>query len=379
MIQHKYTLSSVSLTLLLFYIFLLPSLVIQENTCTLSYLVMPFKNGVRKRRMYRGPKTERKLAFKLDHQLHLQETKQQRPFTETCLGRLPGEIRNKIYEHLLILPPSQPTRHLRVPLDTTTDSDISSAKEDTVTTDSKAASAELPPLALGQKSRSAKVSYVAILQTCRQINREAYHIFYANNTFHFTSAPDLTNFLIGVGPLRRAELTSLHLEGLVVDQPFWTKEDLDCYCLEYNISSDERKQREAERHQALHPEISKLTELLDDCKNLSRLRLEMRACELFGYFLFVSSGLRTRELVVYLVDGSRWVARWPCTDEHPVTGWKTMAEYDRLIDRMMEKWNAYRECFPLEETEALFPVVVDIVRGTEEALGEGYQSWVAIP
>lgn len=334
---------------------------------------MTSKNGLRKRRLYRRQKTERKLAFKLDHQLCLQETKQQRPFPETCLGRLPGEVRNMIYEHLLIFPPSQPTRYLRIPLDAGTHSDISPARGATVTTNSEAASAEPSALALGQQSRSAKASYVAILQTCRQINREAYHIFYANNAFHFTNAPDLIDFLIGIGPLRRAELTTLHLEGLVVDQPLWTKEELD------RLDSNERKQREAERHEAIHPDQNKLARLLDGCRNLSRLRLEVRDRERFEYFLFFTSSLWTEEQVVYLVDGSRWIIRLPSTDDThrkftPRTTEEIMAESHRVI----VQWNAYVTCFPFQDTEGLFPVVVDIVRGTEEALGEGYQSWVEV-
>ena len=330
------------------------------------------KNGVRKRRLYRHRKTERKLASKLDHQLHLQETKQQRPFPETCLGRLPGEVRNLIYEHLLIFPPSQPTRYLRVPPDTDTQSGISPARGVTVTMNSEAASVNLPTLALGQQSRSAKVSYVAILQTCRQVNREAYHIFYANNAFHFTSAPDLINFLIGIGPLRRAELTTLYLEGLVVDQPLCTKEELDC------LDPNERKQCEAVRHEAIHPDQN-LATLLDGCRNLSRLRLEMRDRERFDYFLFLTYTLWTGKQVVYLVDGSRWVVRLPSTDDKhraptPMMTEEITAESELLV----AQWSAYVESFPFQDTEGLFPVMVDIVRGTEEALGEGYQSWVAL-
>ena len=334
---------------------------------------MPNKNGVRKRRLYRCRKTERKLAFKLGHQLHPPEITQPRPFPDTYLGRLPGEVRNMIYERLLIFPPSQPTRYLRVPLDTNTHSDISPARGATMTTNSEAASAEVPTLAPRQQPRSAKVSYVAILQTCRQINREAYHIFYANNAFHFTSAPDLIKFLIGIGPLRRAELTTLHLEGLVVDQPLWTKEELD------SLNSDERKQCEAERHQAIHPDQNKLARLLDGCRSLSRLRLEMRDSERFEYFLFLNSTLWTGKQVVYLVDGSHWVVRLPPRDDKhrafiPKTPNEVIAESDRVVDQ----WNTYVECFPFQDPEGLFPVAVDIVRGTEEALGEGYQSWVAV-
>lgn len=140
--------------------------------------------------MYRGPETEQKLAFVLARQLH---------FPETTLGRLSGEIRNMIYEHLLVASSLQSTRYVRVPLIAVTNLDITSAKAAAVTTDSEAASEGSPRLASVQYPRSAKVSYLAVLQICRQINREAYHVFYAKNSFHFTNAPDLFAFLIGIG------------------------------------------------------------------------------------------------------------------------------------------------------------------------------------
>lgn len=338
---------------------------------------MPPKKRAIKRRMYCGPETERRLAFMLAHELHLQDTRHQRPFPETGFGRLPGEIREMIYEHLLVAPPSQPTRYLRVPLITAANADMTSAKGATVTADSKAVSAESSQLAPVQHPRSAKVSYLAVLQTCRQINREAYHIFYAKNAFHFTNAPDLIAFLTGIGHVRRAELTSLHLEGLVVDQPLWIKDILESYCLENNISSVERKEREADRWRGIHPDIYEVTKLLDDCQKLSRLLLEMRTCERFDYFLYLRYWLGRGRPVVYLVDGSHWVVRWPCTEEDGGAAGKDGDEELVLSQEAAEKWHGYTACYPTQDGEGLFKVVVDIIRGPEEALGKGYQSWVA--
>lgn len=138
-----------------------------------------------KRCIHRGPEMEQKLPSVLAHQFHLQDTEQQRPFPETPLGRLPGEIREMIYEHLLVAPSLQQMRYLRVPLIAATNSDMMPAKGANVTADSKAASAEPPQLAPAPYSRSAKVSCLAILQTCRQMNREAYHIFYAKKFLPF--------------------------------------------------------------------------------------------------------------------------------------------------------------------------------------------------
>ncbi|CAD6579973.1 MAG: hypothetical protein ASARMPREDX12_009423 [Alectoria sarmentosa] len=321
---------------------------------------------------------ERKLASMLAHQFHLQDTEQQRPFPETPLGKLPGEIREMIYEHLLVAPPPQQMRYLRVPLMAATNSDIMPAKGANVTADSKAASADPPQLAPAPYSRFAKVSCLAILQTCHQINREAYHIFYAKNSFHFTNVPDLLAFLIGIGKGRRAELTSLHLEGLVVDQPFWIKEVLDSYCLEHNIGSVEREEREAEHCLALHADICQVSELLDDCKNLSRLHFEMRTCERLHYFLFLIFDLGRGRSVVYLVDGSRWVVRWPYTEENEGALWKKGYKGIAWHDEIVEKWEAYTACYPIQDLDGIFSVMVDIIRGPEEGLEGGHQSWVAV-
>lgn len=174
--------------------------------------------------------------------------------------------------------------------------------------------------------------------------------------------------------MRRAELTSLHLEGLVVDQALWTKEGPDSYCLENNIGSVEREELEADHYLAIHPDFMyEVTKLLNGSKNLSRLLLEMRPCKRFDYFLFLKYNFERGRRVVYLVDGFRWVVRWPCTyeDKGGASGVEVAS------DESMEKWTAYTACYPTQETEGLFKVVVDIIRGPEEKLGEGYQSCLA--
>lgn len=321
---------------------------------------MPPRRPELKRRKYVGPETERKITLMLAHQSHLQETQQQRPFSETSLGRLPGEIRDMIYEHILVALPSQQKRYLRVP--------------DAAVVDPKAAEARKSPAAPLHKSKPGNASYVAILATCRQIHREAYHVFYAKNAFHFTDAPVLIAFLKGIGQIRRAELTCLHLEGLVVDQAQWNRELLDIYCLDNNVDSVERQKLEAERCLDIHPDISPARELLNDCQNLSRLILEMRTCERFDYFSFLKTSLRRRRPVVYIVDNTRWVVRWPCTEENEDITWN---EEVTRIEETVERWFAHASAHPVEETGGLQRVVVDIVRGPEEALGKGYESWIA--
>ena len=93
-----------------------------------------------------------------------------------------------------------------------------------------------------------KSSYVAVLQTCRQIYHEDSHIFYARNSFHFPNAPDLVAFVRSIGP---AELTSLHIEDLVTDR-LPGREFLHRRCLRRtcntSLADEERLASPAPRH-----------------------------------------------------------------------------------------------------------------------------------
>lgn len=324
---------------------------------------MPLRKLAMKRRVYRGPETERKLAFMLAHQLHLQDTQQQRPFPESPLGRLPGEIRELIYEHVLVAPPSQSTKYLRVPLIAATNSDMTLANGAPITTNPKATSAESPQLALEKPPASAKVSYLAILQTCRQINREAYHIFYAKNSFHFTNAPDLLAFLFGIGQVRRAELTSLHIEGLVVDQSLWYTSFLDRYCIHRNICTAERGRLEALRWPGLHPDAYKASIALEGCKNLSKLILELPAEERFKYILFLIYDLGLSRPVAYVVDESHWVIKARRDGNIP----------PRQPLEDIKKWTNYRACHPNCVTGKKLRVEVEIIRDSEQELRKGFE------
>ena len=252
-------------------------------------------------------------------------------FPESRLGRLPGEIREMIYGYVLVALPSQSTRYLRVPIVAAADSNVAPGIGPTADMVSLTGSANTQQIAPVNHVRPPKVSYLAILQTCRQINREAYHSFFAKNSLHVTNAPDFIAFLTGIGPLRQAEFTPLHFEGLVVDQDFWTKDVLDSYCLENNIGFAERKECEADRCLARHPTIDEASKLLDDCKNLSRLLLELRTDERLDYLLFLWANLGRGRPVVYLADDSHWVIRWLCTEDNSVAcNYKTIGGLTRL-------------------------------------------------
>ncbi|KAL8698640.1 MAG: hypothetical protein Q9201_006463 [Fulgogasparrea decipioides] len=53
---------------------------------------------------------------------------------------------------------------------------------------------------------------LAVLATCRTILLEAFHIFYKHNTFNFTRAEDLTEFLSSIGRVRANEIRTVRLD-----------------------------------------------------------------------------------------------------------------------------------------------------------------------
>lgn len=314
---------------------------------------MSLRKPGHKRRMYHDPQREQKLAFMLARQLHLQDTQQQRPFPETSLGKLPGEIRNIIYEHLLVAPPSQTTRYLRVPGAAVIDPNEIQTQ----------GSHSTPTQAL----EPGKPSYVAILQTCRQVNREAYHVFYAKNSFLLTNLPDLIAFLKGIGPVRRAELTSLHVEGMTVDE--MDKDALHRYCLRYGIDPAIETRFASFRVPFLHPDIflPETKKVLAGCKKLSKLVLEFRAEEGFNNLIFLRFFLGLRRPVIYLVDESHWIVE--------------ARRHDGVRASPKEaatKFLGYKDRFPGWARGNKVRVEVDIIRDSEQAEKKGFESWIAI-
>lgn len=106
----------------------------------------------------------------------------------------------------------------------------------------------------------------------------------------------------------------------------------------------------------------------------------MRTCERLENFSILAFNHGKDKPVVYIIGRSHWVVRWPCTKENrgyalkvdDSIDWDEMAVRDK---EAADKWNAYTTCYPTQETEGLFPVVVEIIRGPEEVLAKGYQSW----
>ncbi len=270
-----------------------------------------------------------------------------------------------IYEYVLVAPSSQSTRYLRVPDIAATNSGIPSAVGAVVNIESKTGSTASCQLASVHHGGPAKVSYVAILQTCRQINREAYHIFYARNSFHLMTAPVLIGFLKGIGSARRAELTSLHIEGLVTSQ-FLDKDALHQYCLKNDVTPAKRVRLEASTFPALHPDISRYQnrKIFEGCKNLSKLFLEMKTEDGFSYLRFLKYLAGLGKTKTYLVDESHWIVA---------------PSLSRPGIEVVEVFQNYKSCFPCWARGARVRVEVDIIREireSEHVMKKGFGSWV---
>lgn len=97
------------------------------------------------------------------------------PFHETRLGRLPAEVRQMIYQHVLIASPSQSRIILRRPKvpDTETEPSKDTAADASLAGVSNEAAEEIAPHATLTLSERQKMPNIAILQICRRVSQEA--------------------------------------------------------------------------------------------------------------------------------------------------------------------------------------------------------------
>ena len=299
---------------------------------------------------------EQNSAIMLARQLPIQNTQQQCPFSESPFGRLPGEVRQMIYECVLVAPSSQPTTYLRVPVMTAPLPDMAAAE--TGSTEPSQLTPTYP-----------KNSYVAILQTCRQIYDEAFHIFYARNSFHLPNVPDLIAFVRGIGPLRRAELTSLHIEGLVIDR-LPSKDLLDRSCLLLNVGLTEERMLAATGGPAPHPDMynEQSIKLLHGCKKLSKIILDMEAEEGFFHIIALRRFLGLTRSMICLVDESHW----------KVILDRTLAFRNSHMFASVTAFSDYENRFSCWARGNKVRVEVDIVRNSEGMSMEGSESWIVL-
>ena len=136
--------------------------------------------------------------------LHSVSRRQKLSQDRSPLLTLPGEIRNLIYELVLTdRVPSVFNYELRYGPKEYADGSVSPNYE-----------FQGPPRHLNRPP--CVPTRLAILQTCRQIYKEASHIYYASHTFEFRYMEDLRLFLKEIGKRRRREITSLGIHAVDV-------------------------------------------------------------------------------------------------------------------------------------------------------------------
>jgi len=132
--------------------------------------------------------------------------------------KLPAEIREIIHQHVLIASPSQSPITLRRNKAQYVNTD---STEDVKATESLT-SPKTPKRPSPLPSCRFQSSNIAMLQTCRQVNQDAYYVFYASNSIRLISVKELQDFLISLGPARRNMLRSLCIGNvLTLEPPFW--------------------------------------------------------------------------------------------------------------------------------------------------------------
>ena len=222
------------------------------------------------------------------------KTHQPRPFLKTSFGRLPPEIREMIYGYVLIFPPAPSPICLRVP----SFKRLESKKVDNGV------------VRKASRPEPRKASYLTILQTCHQIYNEAYHIFYAQNDFHFPDPKILLTFLVNIGPARRKELTSLCLGGLVTNQLiFSNSKRLDLYCRNQRYGPLERERVAAYCYPEIDPDARQAARLLRECKNLRKIGFDLAAGQEYMISNFLLEVSYFKYPGIRYVNAFRWVVR----------------------------------------------------------------------
>ena len=209
------------------------------------------------------------------------------PFLKSGLGRLAPEIRAIIFTNLLATPPPYGGRDFRL-------------EQESITT--------RPPISLS-KFVDLKASCLAALQTCRQVYREAFPVFYAGKSYYLANSQDLATFLdfddyLGVGPrlFRSDTITSLCLKDLVTNKPKWEPEQVDY--LVSHLHSGSREELEMERINDI--DCKHVFANLEKMKSLRKICLCIRVGEEWEYLQFLFSIKGLERGVINFLDKFHW-------------------------------------------------------------------------
>ena len=241
-----------------------------------------------------------------------------KPFLETALGKVPPEIREKIFKDVLTVGAISPLKYgISVPMIKAKQdlSDrgsvtklITPLKDDILVPKTKVK--QRSP-ALGSENEASigparPSSCLALLQTCRQIYLESSMLFYTLNTLYLSNPQDMLSFLRHLRPLRCNELGSLHLEDLLVSEPMFSQQRLNWIRSQGIFTEDMLALFDTERRDKIHTNANKAVKLLNKRGKIQKIYLEMRPSQTLEYIrlLVQIPGLQNSEIV--FASPTRW-------------------------------------------------------------------------
>ncbi len=241
-----------------------------------------------------------------------------KPFLETALGKVPPEIREKIFKDVLTVGAISPLKHgISVPMiKAEQDSSDRSSVTKLITplkggisvpkTKTKQHSSAHGPETKASIGPARPASCLALLQTCRQVYLESSLLFYKLNTIYLSNPQDMLSFLRHLGPLRWDELRSLHFEDLLTPQLIFSQQDLNRFRSQGTYTETVLANFATRRRDTLHPDAEKAVKLLNKRGNIQRIYLDMRPSQTFQYIRLCMQipGLQSSEIV--FASPTRW-------------------------------------------------------------------------
>lgn len=232
---------------------------------------------------YRTPsRAQREAVFKAAERLRALD-----PRNKTSFYELPVELRLMIYKYAL-----------------TSQSPITPRLDQAQKAESKEA-----PAGATECSTLAKASSLTLLQTCRLVDMEARSVYYASNTFRFTSAKDLVHFLHHLEPDLLNELQKLHIEGLLTYKPAFTEQSLAWFLRAGILDVAYQNLAPSMRVATLSDHAMAAAFMLRKCRRLRCIHLTMGPKDELRYVSWLRRMTGRSKTIIDFVHDDYWVLR----------------------------------------------------------------------
>ena len=219
------------------------------------------------------------------------------------------------------------------------------------------------PADAAECSTQAKASSLALLQTCRLVDREARPVYYANNTFRFTCAKDLNHFLHHLEPSLLNELRKLHIEGLLTYKPAFTEQSLASF-RRAGMLDVAYQHRASMRMARLGGHAMWAAFMLSDCRRLRRIHFTMGPRDELRHIHWLRSMTGYSKTTVEFVRDDYWVLR--SASIASTSEWYTVL-LTALTDRA-----SYRALFPVLKEGKRRCIDVDLgINPVKKEMGSG--------